>query len=97
MTIDLTSGGRVASMLYKVPRLSIRVGLDDGSEKTFRFVRGIGAREFLLSPLVEDPDTFASLFTRDTARWRRVVWFAIEPKTPTSAYEPSYRVELLQL
>ncbi|HWW62871.1 MAG TPA: hypothetical protein VN181_15965, partial [Thermoanaerobaculia bacterium] len=96
-TIDLTSGGRVASLLYKVPPLRIRVGLDDGTEQSFRFVRGIGEREFLLSPLIENSNAFASLFTRDTNLWRRVVWFAIVPTTPTSAYEPSYRVELLRL
>ncbi len=45
--------GDLAGILFKSPIVMIKVGLADGSERTFRFIPEMGRSGFLLSPLIE--------------------------------------------
>lgn len=55
VTVDLrpTLLGRLAGLVYKLPELEVRLGLADGRQERWRFVRPAGRTGFLLSPTVE--------------------------------------------
>jgi dolichol-phosphate mannosyltransferase len=95
ITIDLTERGKLESVLYRTPALRIRVGLADGTEKKFRFIRRMAESEFLLSPLVEKRSDFAALYSGKNERV--VKWIVIELQQPgaSAAYETTYRIEIL--
>ncbi|HEX7706161.1 MAG TPA: hypothetical protein VF701_06845 [Thermoanaerobaculia bacterium] len=99
LTIDLNTAGRMANVLYKPPLLHIRVGLQNGSEKQFRLVRGMAQAGFLLSPLVEDADAFAALVNEEEGAGAQVRWLQVDSDAGAhfTAYEPAYRIEFLAL
>ncbi len=53
--------GRVAASLFRPPALSLRVRLLNGTEQSYRFIPALGAAGFLLSPIVDEPSSFALL------------------------------------
>ena len=57
--------GRLASLLFKRPLLSIVVTYRDGTERTYRMIGGIGAGGFLLSPTVTSARDFMALKAGD--------------------------------
>jgi len=91
--INLTTRGKLARILYKTPPLTIRVGLEDGSEKQYRFIRGMGESEFLLSPLITNRQAFADLVNGQAVN-TRVSWMKIEPER-AGAYESDLGIDLL--
>ncbi|HEY0140921.1 MAG TPA: glycosyltransferase [Thermoanaerobaculia bacterium] len=93
-TIALSRRGKVASVFYRTPPLRIRLGLADGTEKKFRFVRRMAESEFLLSPLVENRPAFAALHAGKNLD--AVRWIVVEPERAEgiSAYETAYGIEL---
>jgi hypothetical protein len=90
--VSLSARGTILRTFYKTPPLFLRVRLDDGSEKRYRFIRGMAENPFLISPLVDDRDAFASLMQRG-ANLRSVTSFMIESDDPR-AYVPEYEIEL---
>ncbi|WP_237477227.1 hypothetical protein [Lichenibacterium dinghuense] len=53
--------GRLAAFLFKPPALTMAVRFADGHAASYRFVSGIGAAGFVLSPLVDDAADFDAL------------------------------------
>jgi hypothetical protein len=70
--------GRIISFLYlKIP-LQINLSLNDGTQRTFRYISGMGKSGFVLSPMVENTNEFSLLFTnRDSLRNKSVRSFRI--------------------
>jgi hypothetical protein len=70
--------GKMISFLYIKHPLQISLSLDDGTQRTFRFISGMGKSGFLVSPLVENTDDFGSLFNKsDSLRGKTVRSFRI--------------------
>lgn len=63
--LDRTLAGSVMSALYKPPELLFNVSVRDGRQVVKRLVPGMAKSGFLLSPLVEDNTSFASLAAID--------------------------------
>jgi len=57
--------GKVLGLLYKWPTIRIEVELMSGEKKTFRIVPGPARAGFLLSPLVENKEDFAALYSHE--------------------------------
>jgi dolichol-phosphate mannosyltransferase len=93
--VALTRRGKFESVFYKTPPLQIRVGLADGTEKKFRFIRRMAESEFLLSPLVQKAGDFAALYAGKNPH--AVRWIVVETKQPdgSAAYEAVYGMEFL--
>ncbi len=53
--------GRLAAALFRPPALTLRVRTLNGTEQSYRFIPALGAGGFLLSPMVDDPSSFALL------------------------------------
>lgn len=62
-TLDVrpTPLGRLVAFVYKPPPLTIAVHFDDGHERHYRFLSGMGAPGFVLSPLVDNASEFEEL------------------------------------
>lgn len=62
-TLDVrpTPLGRLVAFLYKPPPLTIAIRFRDGHERRYRFLSGIGAPGFVLSPLVDNASEFEEL------------------------------------
>ena len=61
IVVRKTMLGRLAAALFRPPALTLRVRTLNGTEQNYRFVPALGAGGFLLSPLVDDPSSFALL------------------------------------
>ena len=53
--------GRLAAALFRPPALTLRVRNRSGAEQSFRFIPALAAEGFLLSPMIDDPSSFALL------------------------------------
>lgn len=51
--------GKIASFLYKIPRLFIEVEMNHGESRRFRLLSNVADAGFLLSPLIETSKEFA--------------------------------------
>jgi len=60
--IKPTWWGRVITFLFRPNPLAITLKLKDGTVKSFRIVANMAASGFLLSPLIENTQDFASLY-----------------------------------
>jgi hypothetical protein len=67
--IDLkpTILGHIAILAYKTTPLRISIMLANGETRQFRIISGMASSEFLLSPLVENTQEFALLFSDPAA------------------------------
>ena len=54
--------GKILGLLYKPPQLTITIKLTDGSERKYRFIKGMAESGFILSPFVENTDDFSKLY-----------------------------------
>ncbi|MCF7749378.1 hypothetical protein KQ945_01370 [Bacillus subtilis subsp. subtilis] len=61
MDIRPTVAGRVFSILFKAPKLSLRVRYEDNTTADFRLIAGMVKTGFLLSPTVVDASDFIAL------------------------------------
>ncbi|WP_251275618.1 hypothetical protein, partial [Enterobacter hormaechei] len=61
MDIRPTPAGRIASTLYKLPKLSIKVRFENGLTADYRLIAGSTRTGFLLSPTVADARDFVAL------------------------------------
>lgn len=57
--------GRIASLVYKPPLLTLATTYDDGSTRLYRFIPGMASEGFLLSPTVADSTAFVTLHSRE--------------------------------
>ena len=53
--------GRLAAALFRPPALTLRVRTLNGTELSYRLIPALAAGGFLLSPMVDDPSSFALL------------------------------------
>ena len=53
--------GRLAAALFRPPALTLRVRTLNGTELNYRLIPALAAGGFLLSPMVDDPSSFALL------------------------------------
>ncbi len=53
--------GRLAAAIFRPPALTLRIRTLSGSEQSYRFIPALGAGGFLLSPMVDNPSSFALL------------------------------------
>lgn len=61
IAVTPTPLGRLVSLAYKTPELTIAYEFADGGERRFRFIPQMGATGFVVSPLVETTTDFAAL------------------------------------
>jgi hypothetical protein len=64
INVTPTLAGRIASTLYKLPRLQISVTYADGSRRDYTFIPGMASAGFLLSPTVTSGLDFVALRSR---------------------------------
>ncbi|MGV6940391.1 hypothetical protein ACVALR_06200 [Stenotrophomonas maltophilia] len=80
MDIRPTPAGRIASTLYKLPKLSIKVRFENGLTADYRLIAGSTRTGFLLSPTVADARDFVALSSgsrEELLRGHRVVAFTV--------------------
>ncbi|WP_323157377.1 hypothetical protein [Stenotrophomonas maltophilia] len=53
--------GRLFSILYKAPELTLQVRYDNGETASYRFIAGLAKSGFLLSPTITDVNDFVAL------------------------------------
>ncbi len=103
LEIDQSRLGRLASVIYKPPVIFASVQLRDGSRRLCRIVPGMAREGFLISPLVEDNETFALL---TSAGWpaklaaKDVVSLSLTAYTDshsTACYQPLMHLYLYHL
>jgi hypothetical protein len=63
--IQPTLLGRIASLLYKLPLLTLKTHYEDGSSRLYRFIPGMASEGFLLSPTVADSTAFVALHSSE--------------------------------
>jgi hypothetical protein len=57
--------GRIASLVYKLPLLTLNTRYEDGSSRLYRLIPGIASEGFLLSPTIADSTAFVALHSRE--------------------------------
>jgi hypothetical protein len=73
-----TIWGALATLLYKPSPLQIRLVLNDGSQRQYRFIANMAKSDFLLSPLIENTVEFAMLYDKERSLGsKRVKSFSI--------------------
>jgi hypothetical protein len=103
MEINKTPWGSVVSTLYKPPVLTLAVSLRDGRQLCFRLIPGMVRSGFLLSPLIEENQSFVSLAS--AGGWRNLAGLevtsltvsAVTPSQSTSCYQSPMRLRLYLL
>lgn len=96
VSVEPTLLGRLASLVYKLPELGVRLRLADGRETRWRYVRSAGEAGFLLSPSVEGALDMALLVSgpREPLASKGVTAIAIRPSRAGSSRAWRDRVEL---
>lgn len=95
--------GRLQSILYKSPTVTLSIETANGVRRTYRFLPALAAAGFLISPKIDRVDDFAKLMQPDATRLlarQRVVAITIEGANETRidrAYRSSYRLQLWRL
>jgi hypothetical protein len=103
LEISPTLFGAVVATLYKPPVLNLSVSLEDGRQLLFRVVPGMARSGFLLSPLIPDNESFASLYS--PAYWhnlrglhiKSLTLFAVTASGSTPCYRSPLRLRLYRL
>ena len=89
--------GRLAAALFRPPALTLRVRTLNGTEQNYRFIPALAAGGFLLSPMVDDPSSFAllALGESDDLVGKSITDAVIGGSSATSLfYEPDIAIEL---
>ncbi len=93
-----TLRGQLVGILWRRPVVWLSVATADGRIERFRFVPGMGAAGFILSPLVRDGADLHELFSEAAGQ----TWLASHTVTsivldaPRWAWRTAYRVELVR-
>lgn len=101
MDIRPTLVGRLFSIFYKAPKLSLKVRYENGDTADFRLVAGMTQTGFLLSPTVADARDFVaigSLYRPELLGKRKVVAFNVIGDSGTRfLWALDYRVSFARL
>lgn len=97
--VELGIFGRLADFFYKPGSLRITLVLNDGNIKEFRFVAGMAASGFVLSPLIENPHEFYLLYVDPGSLVNKTVRsMTVVPEDPDDlSWEKNYRVIISRL
>jgi hypothetical protein len=91
--LEQTPAGRLVSVFYKTSPLLMRVNLEDGTSRVYRIVPGIARAGLLISPLVENNEEFAQLYSQnERLRGKRVKSIAIAPADSMWQWQRRYRL-----
>ena len=79
--------GQIVGILFKLPELTIKAHLRNGEEKSYRLISQMAKSAFLLTPLIESTQEFASLYQaqRDEVLTKQIASFSIETKPYSKA------------
>ncbi len=97
VTVRKTLLGRLAAALFRPPALTLRVRMLNGTEQSYRFIPALAAGGFLLSPMVDDPSSFAllALGESDDLAGKSVTDAVIGGSSATHLfYEPEVAIDL---
>jgi len=103
MEIENSMAGSIISALYKPPVLSLTVSLRGGGRHDFRLVPALARSGFLLSPVIEDNMSFASLVSKKGQAWladREVISMTISACTQsgtTACYRSPMQIRFYRL
>ena len=103
MEINKSGWGSVVSLLGKPPVLKLEVSLRDGRQLCFRLIPGMVRSGFLLSPLIEENQSFVSLAS--AGGWPHLTnlvvtsltVLAVTPSQSTPCYQSPMRLRLYHL
>ena len=62
ISLEKTVSGKLLNILYKLPGIAIAITTEDGRRRIQRLVPDVARQGFVLTPVVESPRDFASLF-----------------------------------
>ncbi|RUR05418.1 hypothetical protein [Legionella sp. km772] len=90
--------GKLFRVLFKLPELSITARLRNGSEKRYRLIAEMAKAHFLLSPLIENTQEFASLYDNEfILQGKQLVSFRIDSANEVGGgwlWSPHYVAQL---
>lgn len=93
--------GRIASVVFKLPELSLVVHYTDGKRKAYRFIPAMARSGFLLSPTVATPADFVALQSpqaREALSSKVPLWFELQGGAMTELlWRGTYGLELAPL
>jgi hypothetical protein len=91
----LSRVGRLRSLLYKPPELTLATTDYDGRETRYRLIPGIAAEGFLLQPLLQTTEDYAA-FARGTGlKWVRLI--RVEPAAGEAEFWLRGKVRLFRI
>jgi hypothetical protein len=64
--------GKLAAILYKPAQLQLELALEDGTKRSYSAASGMMKSGFLISPLIENNDEFATLYEAEPAPGKAV-------------------------
>ncbi len=90
IAVRYTLLGRIAALLFRPVSLRITVTFADGQQQSYRFIPGIGAAGFVVSPMVDDDAGFLRLAQgQEPPVARRVAAFEIHAPTEMRSFVAS--------
>jgi hypothetical protein len=90
--------GRLADIFFKPTELQISLNSEDGTTTTYRIIAEMAKTQFMISPLVQDTDDFASLYTgRSYLGARAVKSFVIVPVGGAHFWDENFKVTFKQI
>ena len=90
IAVRYTLLGRIAALLFRPVPLRITVTFADGQQQSYRFIPGIGAAGFVVSPMVDDAAAFLRLAQgQEPPVARRVAAFEIHAPTEMRSFVAS--------
>lgn len=94
----LSLKGKLMNALFKAPPLQFKAVLSDGRELSYRYVSGMGAAGFLLSPLIENTQEFGYTFSAPhLLKGKRVKSFSLSPSSGTGFWQDEVLVTFSSL
>lgn len=90
--------GRLVNILFKPSHLQIKLTLEDGSQKIFRFIPNMGDSIFMLSPLIETTDEFSLVFNEyHKLDSKKVKALEIYPKSHPELWNSIFEIDFLTM
>lgn len=90
--------GRVASFFFKTTELEIKLTMEDGTVKIYRFIPGMAETAFLVSPLVESTQDFGLLYANPKyLEEKEVKSIFLSMKNGRILWEKEFQIEFLSL
>jgi hypothetical protein len=72
--------GKLYSLLYRLPEISLEIGTIDGTQLSYRLISGMAQSDFLLNPLILSQADFVNWYTKNVAL-KRIATLRVSIKT----------------